>query len=124
AVICSTDGVLPNPLRSPGQNPVALAPRSASNEKSVSLTRVRGAFWESQRTFILQALCATGWVVGGPRGAAARLGLKRTTLTGKMKKLGISRPSRQNDIDGLNQNGEGGGSNKPLNEIPATDLER
>jgi formate hydrogenlyase transcriptional activator len=32
------------------------------------------------------------WVVGGPRGAAARLGLKRTTLMGKMKKLGLSRP--------------------------------
>ena len=35
---------------------------------------------------------ATGWVVGGPRGAAARLGMKRSTLQKKMQKLGISRP--------------------------------
>jgi formate hydrogenlyase transcriptional activator len=34
------------------------------------------------------------WVVGGPRGAAAKLGLKRTTLASKMEKLGISRHSR------------------------------
>ena len=33
----------------------------------------------------------TGWVVGGPKGAAARLGMKRSTLQKKMKKLGISR---------------------------------
>jgi formate hydrogenlyase transcriptional activator len=31
------------------------------------------------------------WVLGGPRGAAARLGLKRTTLQSRMRKLGISR---------------------------------
>jgi hypothetical protein len=37
-------------------------------------------------------LRASGWVVAGPGGAAARLGLKRTTLIAKMKKLGISRP--------------------------------
>jgi formate hydrogenlyase transcriptional activator len=43
-------------------------------------------------TVILQALKATGWVIGGTGGAAARLGLKRTTLIAKMKKLGISRP--------------------------------
>jgi formate hydrogenlyase transcriptional activator len=33
-----------------------------------------------------------GWVLGGPEGAAARLGMKRSTLYEKMKKLGISRP--------------------------------
>jgi formate hydrogenlyase transcriptional activator len=32
------------------------------------------------------------WVVGGPKGAATRLGMKRSTLLNKMKKLGISRP--------------------------------
>jgi formate hydrogenlyase transcriptional activator len=41
---------------------------------------------------ILKILRESRWVVGGPRGAAARLGLKRTTLMGKMKKLGLSRP--------------------------------
>ncbi len=44
-----------------------------------------------EREHIIRALAATNWVVGGPEGAAARLGLQRTTLIGKMQKLGISR---------------------------------
>jgi len=40
---------------------------------------------------ILKALKECGWVVGGPMGAARRLGLKRTTLIGKMRKMGIFR---------------------------------
>ena len=44
---------------------------------------------------ILETLEEAGWVVGGPRGAAAKLGLKRTTLLAKMKRLGISRPISQ-----------------------------
>ncbi|HEY3913165.1 MAG TPA: sigma 54-interacting transcriptional regulator [Verrucomicrobiae bacterium] len=46
---------------------------------------------DAQRELIIQALVATNWVVGGPNGAGARLGLHRTTLISKMKKLGISR---------------------------------
>jgi formate hydrogenlyase transcriptional activator len=38
-----------------------------------------------------------GWIVGGPRGAAAKLGLKRTTLLAKMRRLGISRPIHQEE---------------------------
>ena len=34
------------------------------------------------------------WVVGGPNGAAARLGMRRSTLQFRMKKLGILRPGR------------------------------
>jgi formate hydrogenlyase transcriptional activator len=41
---------------------------------------------------ILETLEQAGWIVGGPRGAAGKLGLKRTTLLAKMKRLGISRP--------------------------------
>jgi formate hydrogenlyase transcriptional activator len=37
------------------------------------------------------ALHATNWVLAGPQGAAARLGMKRTTLASRMKKLGIVR---------------------------------
>jgi transcriptional regulator with GAF, ATPase, and Fis domain len=37
----------------------------------------------------LGVLEATGWIVAGPHGAAARLGVKRSTLTYRMKKLGI-----------------------------------
>jgi len=46
---------------------------------------------EVERLGILAALEACGWVVGGPDGAASRLGLKRTTLNFKMKKLGLNR---------------------------------
>jgi formate hydrogenlyase transcriptional activator len=46
---------------------------------------------ESEREHILRALRECKWAVGGPAGAAARLGLKRTTLQSRMKKLGITR---------------------------------
>ena len=47
---------------------------------------------DAERGQVLDALRETGWRVGGPRGAAARLGMKRTTLQKRMKKLGVSRP--------------------------------
>ena len=47
---------------------------------------------EAEREQVLRVLRDTHWVIGGPDGAAARLGLKRTTLTSKIKKLGLSRP--------------------------------
>jgi formate hydrogenlyase transcriptional activator len=43
----------------------------------------------AERDHILRALAATNWVLAGPRGAAARLGMKRTTLQSKMRKLGV-----------------------------------
>jgi formate hydrogenlyase transcriptional activator len=45
----------------------------------------------AEREHILRALRQTNWVIGGPGGAAARLGLKRTTLQSRIKKLGILR---------------------------------
>jgi formate hydrogenlyase transcriptional activator len=50
------------------------------------------ALEQAEREQILRALRETNWVVGGAQGAAARLGLKRTSLAYKMQKLGISRP--------------------------------
>jgi formate hydrogenlyase transcriptional activator len=47
---------------------------------------------DAEREHILGALRETGWVVGGLKGAAARLGMKRSPLQKKMQKLGISRP--------------------------------
>jgi formate hydrogenlyase transcriptional activator len=47
---------------------------------------------DAEREHIIAALTATGWVVGGPKGAATRLGMNRSTLLKKMQKLGISRP--------------------------------
>jgi formate hydrogenlyase transcriptional activator len=51
-----------------------------------------GTLADAERDHILGVLRETGWVLGGPNGAAARLGMKRTTLQSRMKKLGISRP--------------------------------
>jgi formate hydrogenlyase transcriptional activator len=45
----------------------------------------------AEREHIVRALEATNWVLAGPRGAAARLGMKRTTLQSKMQKLGVTR---------------------------------
>jgi len=44
----------------------------------------------AEREHIVRVLRETNWVVGGPRGAATRLGLKRTTLQSKMRKLGLT----------------------------------
>jgi formate hydrogenlyase transcriptional activator len=47
-----------------------------------------------EREHIRQALQQSDWAIGGPGGAAARLGMKRTTLQSKMARLGIERPAR------------------------------
>jgi formate hydrogenlyase transcriptional activator len=86
AVILSNDGSLPNFLR-PARTPLPLSFPPSTTLK------------ESERILILRALEATGWMVGGPYGAAAMLGMKRTTLIARMKKHGIYRPA-ENNIDG------------------------
>ena len=48
---------------------------------------------EAERDHILNALRESNWVVGGATGAAARLGVKRTTLISKMRRRGLSRAS-------------------------------
>jgi formate hydrogenlyase transcriptional activator len=93
AVILSGDGVLANPLPKPRTGPIVL---------SLQRTQVApsSAPWEdSDRALILETLEEAGWVVGGPRGAATKLGLKRTTLLAKMRRLGISRPLPQERTD-------------------------
>ena len=47
---------------------------------------------EAEREHILATLKETKWVLSGPRGAATRLGMNRSTLQFRMKKLGILRP--------------------------------
>jgi formate hydrogenlyase transcriptional activator len=56
---------------------------------------------DSEVALIVETLAQVGWIVGGPRGAAAKLGLKRTTLLAKMRRLGISRPIHQEETDAL-----------------------
>jgi formate hydrogenlyase transcriptional activator len=82
AVILSADGVLRVPLSDAGRlHSQAALPTSAA----------ASTLEDVERAHILQVLQATGWVVGGPKGAAGRLGLKRSTLRSRMEKLGIFR---------------------------------
>jgi len=83
AVILSNDGVLPNPLPAAETSAVSTSPPAATTLK------------DSERVLILRTIESVGWVIGGPKGAATKLGLKRTTLIHKMQKLGISRSSHQ-----------------------------
>jgi formate hydrogenlyase transcriptional activator len=48
---------------------------------------------DAEREHILRALANTNWVIGGPKGAAARLGVKRTSLVSTMRRLHIARPT-------------------------------
>ena len=78
-VILSNDGILePGPLES-----CEPLPREIANT----------TLEEKIRQEILAACLRSNWKLGGPRGAAARLGLNRTTLFYKMKRLGIVRPA-------------------------------
>jgi formate hydrogenlyase transcriptional activator len=60
---------------------------------AVSATKGVATFNAAEKDAILRALRESRGVVGGPTGAAARLGLNRTTLHSKMQRLGIQRPS-------------------------------
>jgi transcriptional regulator with GAF, ATPase, and Fis domain len=89
AVILSNYGVLPNPLPTTVSTDDPLTSPAATTLK------------DSERALILHTLEAADWVIGGPKGAAAKLGLKRTTLICKMQKLGIFRPCLQSGQDGI-----------------------
>jgi formate hydrogenlyase transcriptional activator len=96
AVILANDGVLPNPLQ-PGRR------------KGFTIPLVPNTLSDAERAVILQTLDEVGWVVGGPRGAAVRLGVRRTTLIHKMKRLGISKPrphSSQNVVGPTQQHSQ------------------
>jgi transcriptional regulator with GAF, ATPase, and Fis domain len=92
AVIRSNDGVLPNPLP-------LLDRTSPLSPKPTTLNSSFGTYSDCIRSLILATLEDTDWTIGGPYGAAARLGLPRTTLITKMRKLGISRPKSRRVIN-------------------------
>ncbi len=56
---------------------------------------IRNVLEETERKHILNVLSQTNWVVAGPNGAATRLGMKRSTLQLRMRKLGLSRENTQ-----------------------------
>jgi transcriptional regulator with GAF, ATPase, and Fis domain len=92
AVILSRDGVLPNPLHKKQTEPMILSLHRTRTFHSSTTSE------DSDSALILETLEQAGWTVGGPRGAAAKLGLKRTTLLAKMRRLGISRPASREEI--------------------------
>lgn len=84
----------PVPSPAPPQLPVQPPGTGAAAQIEVAISLPMRSFAEFQREGILRTLERTGWRVSGPKGAAAVLGLKPTTLESKMKKLGIRRPPR------------------------------
>ena len=76
------------------QGPTLTVPRSEF-EFPAPLTSAPVTLEDAERDHILRALEQTGWVIGGAGGAAARLGLKRTSLVSTMRRLGIVRPRPQ-----------------------------
>jgi formate hydrogenlyase transcriptional activator len=73
------------------RGPVLQVPLSALRVPSLPPSG-QGTLEATEREAIVRALRETRWVIGGIEGAAARLGVKRSTLQSRMKKLGISRP--------------------------------
>jgi formate hydrogenlyase transcriptional activator len=88
AVIVSTGPILKVPLDD-------LRRRASSAESSNGVSRsedagnMRGVLEDTERKEILTALKQTNWIVAGPKGAAALLGMKRSTLQAHMQRLGI-----------------------------------
>jgi formate hydrogenlyase transcriptional activator len=81
AVILSTGTVLRVPLED-------LRPRNIPSQDSVKFQTLE----EAERALILATVKQTKWVLSGPNGAATRLGVNRSTLQFRMRKLGITRP--------------------------------
>jgi formate hydrogenlyase transcriptional activator len=84
AVILSPHTVLRAPI-------TELEPSSSPKGSNISMSMT--GLEEVERDHILRALEASNWIVGGRNGAAARLGMQRTTLVYRMRKLRLSRPT-------------------------------
>jgi formate hydrogenlyase transcriptional activator len=67
----------------------ALPPRPPKTPAKSSGTSLKGTLGDAERAEILKALEESNWIVAGPNGAAARLGMKRSTLQFRMQRLGI-----------------------------------
>ena len=90
AVILSTRPTLDVPVAAlNGRKATAVAAGRASGSVEAETLE------DADRRHIVAALERTRWVIAGPNGAAARLGIKRSTLQFRMRKLGIVRPAQQ-----------------------------
>jgi formate hydrogenlyase transcriptional activator len=99
AVILSTGPVLNVPLSEiQSLQPLAVVNKNGSpdkNSQSSSGKDIRNVLEQTERKHILDVLSETNWVVAGPNGAATRLGMKRSTLQLRMRRLGLSRGNAQ-----------------------------
>jgi formate hydrogenlyase transcriptional activator len=83
-----------------------LAELNQITHKQISSDAVALTLAEAERSHILEVLKQTDWQIGGTNGAAARLGIPRTTLVYKMRKLGI-RSGSSHEIRSVSQNMSG-----------------
>ena len=99
AVILSAGPVLNVPLSEFESRPaLAAVDGNGKPEKRLKFSTgndIRNVLEETERKYILSVLSQTDWVVAGPNGAAARLGMKRSTLQLRIRKLGLSRENNQ-----------------------------
>jgi formate hydrogenlyase transcriptional activator len=99
AVILSGGPVLNVPLAEIQSRPSPMALKQAGElgkeSRSTTLQDIRNELEDTERKHILRVLEQTNWVVAGPNGAATRLGMKRSTLQLRMRKLGLSRENSQ-----------------------------
>jgi len=94
AVILTKGPVLNIPgddLRVSNANAMTMAAAAGAQPSSLSGSshNMRAVLDDTERQQIIAALEQTKWIVAGPNGAAARLGIKRSTLQSRMQKLGI-----------------------------------
>jgi formate hydrogenlyase transcriptional activator len=107
AVILSTGPTLDVPLaalngavRPASADATARRPSSAPDAPAAGPAQADGTetLEEADRRHIIAALERTNWVIAGPNGAATRLGVKRSTLQFRMRKLGIRRPAHPSSL--------------------------
>ena len=89
------------------------APVAELTNKGIPIPGVR-TLADADKAHIVSTLRETKWVVGGRNGAAARLGLNRTTLISKMRKLGISRETAEQSTEHLDSYANAASSSLPV----------
>ena len=94
AVILSRDGAfdIDLPVGEPDERRAEIVSPADEEAFDGDVVYTEARMREFERTNLIRALTASDWRVSGPGGAADRLGLKPTTLNGRMKKYGIDRP--------------------------------
>ena len=88
AVVLAKDGVLPNPLRKSAVPAIPSPPIGPIDPELHPDPAVPMTLRDSERALILHALQASGWKVGGPKGAAVKLGLNRTHADASVEEAG------------------------------------